>query len=447
MKLIPLLFPIIILVSGIFALSQKTKAATITVPDDYPTIQAAIDAASAGDTIVVRSGTFHEDLSLDKALTLTAENYDVDDPANNTTIIDGGGASAVISIPAGISPMPTIRGFVIKNGDDGIRPYSEFVVEYSYFSDAADLIDYEKGSGGITHHNLFFAAKDDALDLDNQTKPLLIEENRILYSDEDGIEIRLQDSKAPAQLIDVTIRNNEIIGSGQDGIQFIDYPNSSLDTKRRFYIHNNLIANNQMAGIGLLPNERSIEDYSGADIVEAIRVYNNTFYGNDYGISGGDNLVAFNNIIANSTTNGVSRVKGNPADNSVVAYTLFHGNGTDATLSQLGTGNLFGQNPRFAGPPNPGPDSQFGTLDDDFSSLILQDNSPAIDAGVTQYTTIDGELIPQTPISFNGTAPDLGCIDYNPPPPIPKSNQATEIWLPFVSSDSAYNSPQIFCGQ
>lgn len=447
MKLIPLLFPIIILVSGIFALSQKTKAATITVPDDYPTIQAAIDAASSGDTIVVRSGTFHEDLSLDKALTLTAENYDVDDPANNTTIINGGGASAVISIPAGISPMPTIRGFVIKNGEDGIRPYSEFVVEYSYLTDAADLIDYEKGSGGIAHHNLFFAANDDALDLDNQTKPLVIEDNRILYSDQDGIEIRLQDGSAPDQLIDITIRNNEIIGSGQDGIQFIDYPNSSLDTNRRFYIHNNLFANNQMAGIGLMPNEQTDEDYSGADIVEAIRVYNNTFYGNDYGISGGDNLVAFNNIIVKSTTFGVSRVQGKAGGNSVVAYTLFHGNGTDATQSQLGAGNLFGQNPRFAGPPNPGPDSQFGTLDDDFSSLILQDGSPAIDAGVTQYTTVDGELIPQTPISFNGTAPDLGCLDYNPPLPPPISNLTAEIWIPFVNSNTAYNSPQIFCGQ
>lgn len=448
MKLVPLFLQFIVTMSGILILYPETQATTITVPDDYPTIQAAIDAASTGATIMVRSGTYHESLSLDIGLTLTAENYDTDNPANNTTIIDGGGASAVISIPAGISTMPTIRGFVIRNGEDGISPLSEFVVEYSYFTNAADLIDYEKGSGGITRHNLFFAAKDDALDLDHQTKPLIIEDNRILYSDQDGIEIRLQNDSTPAQLIDITIRNNEIIGSGQDGIQFIDYLDSSQDTNRRFYIHNNLIANNRMAGIGLLPNELSIEDYSGADIIEAIRVYNNTFYGNDYGISGGDNLVALNNIIANSTTFGVSRVKGDAGDNSVVAYTLFHGNGKDFTQSQLGAGNLFGQKPLFASPPNPGADGQFGTLDDDFSGLILQDRSPAIDVGISQYTTIDSELVPPTPIPFNGAAPDLGCWEYNPLPHSLVALQAAGIWMPIILvSNLPNNSPQIFCGQ
>lgn len=449
MNLIPLLLPIMVFMTGILVLCPEIQATTITVPNDYPTIQDAIDAASTGDTIVVRSGTYHESLSLDKALILTAENYDADDPANNTTIIDGGGASEVISIPTGVTPMPTIRGFVIRNGDDGISPFSEFVVEYSYFFDASDLIDYERGSGGITQHNLFFAADDDALDLDHQTRPLIIENNRILYSDQDGIEIRLQNSSAPVQLIDITIRNNDIIGSGEDGIQFIDYPDSSLDTNRRFYIHNNLIANSQMAGIGLMPDEQTSEDYSGADIIEAIRVYNNTFYGNDYGISGGDNLVAFNNIIANSTTFGLSRVQGDAGDNSVVAYTLFHGNGTDATQSQLGAGNLIGQNPLFASPPNPGPDGQFGTLDDDFSGLIPQDNSPVIDAGVTQFTTIDGEFVPSMPIPFKGAAPDLGCWEYNPQINSPVSIQSAGIWIPilFVSGNSLGGSPLIVCGQ
>src|SRR5689334_25067542 len=42
----------------------------IVVPRDYPTIQAAVDAAAPGDTINVRSGTYTEQLVIAKDLTL-----------------------------------------------------------------------------------------------------------------------------------------------------------------------------------------------------------------------------------------------------------------------------------------------------------------------------------------------------------------------------------------
>ncbi len=55
---------------------HKTEAASIIVPDNYSTIQAAVNAASPGDTITVRSGTYRENITISKAITLTAENYD-----------------------------------------------------------------------------------------------------------------------------------------------------------------------------------------------------------------------------------------------------------------------------------------------------------------------------------------------------------------------------------
>src|SRR3989304_9765764 len=171
-----------------------------------------------------------------------------------------------------------------------------------------------------------------------------------------------------------------------------------------------------------MPDGNTTEDYSGADMVEAIRVYNNTFYGNDYGISGGDNLVAFNNIITNSTTRGVWRVQGPLGANSVVAHTSFYNNAVDSDQSDLGGGNIFGENPLFVYPPNAGPDGLWGTVDDDFSGLVLQAGSPAIDTGVTQYIANDGEAIPPSPITdFSGAAPDLGAyeFDFTAPTPTP----------------------------
>src|SRR3990172_1481546 len=413
----------ILTVIAALAVYQSVRAATLIVPDDYPTIQAAIDAAGPGDTILVRPGTYIENLTLNKSIVLTAEFFDPADPTHNTTVIDAGGAAgAAIAIPTGISPMPTIRGFVIRNGLDGIPPFSEFIVEYNYFQASGDLIDYELGSGGINRHNVYFDSGDDAIDLDDTNRPLLIENNRLMYSGNDGIEIRLQPGYAPAQPIDITIRNNEIIGSAGDGIQLIDYTGLPEDTNRRFIISGNLIANSVQAGIGLMPDGITDENYSGADIVEAIRLYNNTLYGNDYGISGGDNLVAFNNIVASSTTKGVWRVQGQAGANSVVAYTLFYNNGIDADQSNLGAGNLFGQNPLFASPPNPGSDGLWETVDDDFSGLVLQAGSPAIDTGVTQYIANDGEAIPPSPITdFSGAAPDLGAyeFDFTAPTPTP----------------------------
>jgi len=50
------------------------SAKTIYVPDNYAKIQWAVDNASAGDTIIVRDGTYYENVVVDKQLTLKSEN-------------------------------------------------------------------------------------------------------------------------------------------------------------------------------------------------------------------------------------------------------------------------------------------------------------------------------------------------------------------------------------
>jgi hypothetical protein len=428
--------------AGVLALNRREQAVNLLrVPGDYPTIQAAISAAEPADIIQVTAGTYSENLILDRAVTLTAETFDAANPANNTTIIDGGAGAVTITIPANLTQMPTIRGFVIRGGNNGIQAASPFTAEFNFFNSSGIQVNYQWGAGGANRNNVYFKAGDDAIHLDMPDRPLLIENNRIMYAADDGIEVNLQDKPSPPAPVEIDIWNNMIIGNHEDGIQFIDFPNDPQDTNRRFVLVGNLIANSQKAGIGLMPNANTVEDYSGADMVEAIRVINNTFYGNNHGISGGDNLVAINNIITNSPGRGVWKVQGQPGANAVVAYTLFFNNTVDADQSTLGVGIITGQDPRFAAMPNPGLDGTWETVDDDFSGLLLQGTSPAIDKGVTQYAAASGELVPPNPlIGFIGAAPDLGWREFGSPivitptaSPIPSPTSVTATVLPTLT--------------
>ena len=53
----------------------EASPATICVPDDHPTIQAAVNAASPGDAIIVRDGTYTENVAVNKDhLTIQSQN-------------------------------------------------------------------------------------------------------------------------------------------------------------------------------------------------------------------------------------------------------------------------------------------------------------------------------------------------------------------------------------
>jgi parallel beta-helix repeat protein len=73
-----------------FRIDAQASPRVIHVPTNG-TIQAAINNASSGDTILVPSGTYRESLNINKSLSIIGEN-------RTTTIIDGDGADYVISI-------------------------------------------------------------------------------------------------------------------------------------------------------------------------------------------------------------------------------------------------------------------------------------------------------------------------------------------------------------
>lgn len=117
LSLFGVIFAAIIIVAAVPA---TLAGAIITVPDDYPTIQAAIIAASPGNTVYVRAGTYYENVTINKSLTLQGED-------RNTTIIDGSGGGDVIYVTAS---YVTISGFKVSNGVNGIRTIADWLINH-----------------------------------------------------------------------------------------------------------------------------------------------------------------------------------------------------------------------------------------------------------------------------------------------------------------------------
>jgi|GEM_PF-3275717 len=85
--------------------------ATWYVPDDFPVIQDAIDASSNGDTIVVRPGTYVENIDfLGKSITVMSES------GPQVTVIDGNQAGSVVVLSGLVDLSTVLDGFTITNG-------------------------------------------------------------------------------------------------------------------------------------------------------------------------------------------------------------------------------------------------------------------------------------------------------------------------------------------
>ena len=58
--------------SIIFSLFSFIFTTTLLVPEEYSTIQAGVDAAVDGDTVLVNQGTYYENIHLTKSILLTS---------------------------------------------------------------------------------------------------------------------------------------------------------------------------------------------------------------------------------------------------------------------------------------------------------------------------------------------------------------------------------------
>jgi parallel beta-helix repeat protein len=102
----------LVIVAGFGSAPQKALAATVlNVPADFPTIQAAITAASPGDTVLVAAGTYNENIDFQsKAITVRSAS------GAASTIINGTGQTVVVKMDANPGQTPVLDGFTVRGG-------------------------------------------------------------------------------------------------------------------------------------------------------------------------------------------------------------------------------------------------------------------------------------------------------------------------------------------
>ena len=220
---------------SLLVLDVKAQSRTITVPDDFATIQEAINNANDGDIIYVENGVYLGNIMIDKEIILKGEN-------RSQTILDANNSGMVLQIT---SKKVTITGFTIRN------------------------------SGGLSQ-----GAESSGINLWHSNYANV--SNNIIIDNSKGIQI--VDSHS------ITITNNLIKSSGWSGIDIDGWTRQNYNI-----ITNNTIESNKVA-IDLSSTNKTIVSGNVLSKNEQelylVNVYDNNFYGNN--ITSNSIIITFN---------------------------------------------------------------------------------------------------------------------------------------------------------
>jgi len=121
--------------AGLALLTAVGMPATIYVPDNFATIQGAIDASSNGDEIIVRAGMYVENIDFKgKAIHLNSEQ------GAAVTTIDGNQAGCVVFFDTNEGKDSILEGFTITNGSGYVDLQGEVMGGGIYCNSASPLI-------------------------------------------------------------------------------------------------------------------------------------------------------------------------------------------------------------------------------------------------------------------------------------------------------------------
>ena len=417
----------------------------INVPEEESTIQAAINNAVDGDTVLVDEGIYYENINFrGKAITVASTYIVDDDEAHITqTIIDGSkpihaDSASVVMMLSGEDTTSILHGFTLTGGKGTKKEEN--------YKEGGGVVIF---GGGIIEHNIIMNNHVDfegviglglgggisAVNNDERTAIIrnnVISDNSVVssyYVNGGGISIFGSNFNVTNNRVDNNICNS--YGSIAYGAGIGWYSFNTPDYHPHVKIRNNVIFKNQLlcsfpdkddVGGGIrLSSEVSVSEVdvsnnlvyenSSAGTGGGISFYspdgvvcrNNTFYNNSAGINGksvyqnGGSVIFFNNIVWTETY----------TKDQIVLYTDAGTPAFDAQYNLIKGG--WNGNSNFMGDP----DLSAETFKPSISSLCIDRGAASIEAkGITYFAP--GKDLNDAVRPFAGndyTGVDLGAIE------------------------------------
>jgi len=273
-------------------------AQIIHVPGDQPTIQAGIDVAMNGDTVLVADDTYFENINfIGKAITIASHFiWDGDTNHINNTIIDGSqpahsDTGAVITLCNGEDTTSIISGFTITGGTGNI------------------IIDPQLGElvfgGGISCN--YAGAK--------------IIHNKIINNQvqHDDFAVGAGIGTNESGNIWIVIRNNILSNNDNDAISSYAW-GGGVAINGKAMIQNNIIQNNQVSSATGYPYGAGIFIQGHGFNPDSAIIYNNNISyniaeGDGEAVMGGGIYILYSKAIINSNTITNNQISSNINNN------------------------------------------------------------------------------------------------------------------------------------
>ena len=248
------LFFVLLSVSSLAIFNVKAESRTITVPDDYSTIQEAINNAVDGDKVFVKSGIYTESLIINKKIILEGEN-------KFTTIVKGEGTTALLIKHDNVK----VNGFTFKRTSTMRWYYGIHLLDIENCNIFDNIVTNTFNGIWIvnSHQNNI--------------------ENNIVYKNWHGIVLKESNLNI--------IQNNQVISNVEKGIRLANSQENSITM--------NYLRSNGYSGISL---ERTSSSPGNSDNeIEGNLVEKNGNFGIKIEYGSSNNIVLGNNVSSNGS--------------------------------------------------------------------------------------------------------------------------------------------------